>query len=240
MLDWSSLSDPRGGIKNGQTITWSKGQIPELATIAAGDKGTIDISLKTVTAPPDPSIADYVINLSAAGTIGALGSKLSGKTVLTPTIKTTLNSDAAIFAAAAVSDGPLPPKSGNKTTYKIVWTLTNSLHEISGINMNAVLADNVNWEGNPSPSAGDLRYDSASRSVIWTLNRLPASIKNVSLEFYVSVTPGVLDIGKSLPLLSAATLTSTDKNTGATITRTAAAIDTNIQSETDNAGVVMP
>jgi hypothetical protein len=240
VLDWSSLGDPRGGVKNGSTITWTKGQIPELATIAAGDKGTIDISLKTVTAPPDPNVADYAINFSATGTIGALGSKISGKTVLTPTIKTTLNSDTAIFAAAAVSDGPLPPKSGNKTTYKIVWTLGNSLHEISGINVNAVLADNVAWENKSNVSAGDLRFDPGSRSVIWTLNRLPTSIKNVSLEFYVSVTPGALDIGKSLPLLSAASLTATDKNTGASLTRTAAAVDTNIQSETDNAGIVMP
>ncbi len=240
VLDWTSLSDARGGNNRNGVISWGKGQIPELATIAAGEKGTIDLSIKTVATPPAEVKSDSEIDLSATGTIGALGGKISGKTVLTPTVKTILNSDAKFFAAAAWAEGALPPKSTNQTTYKIVWTLTNSLHEISGINVNAILAPGVNWENRSNVSAGDLRYDTGSRKVIWTLNRLPTSIKSVSLEFYVSITPGVLDIGKILPLLSTTTFGATDKNTGTAITRTTAAIDTDIQSDTDNAGVVMP
>jgi hypothetical protein len=240
ILDWTTLSDPRGGVRSGNTLTWTKGQIAELATLAPGDKGTVDVSLKIVGAPPADGGPDFAVALSATGTIGALGGKVSGKTVVTPILKTALNTDAAFFAAAAWSDGPLPPKTGNKTTYKIVWTLANSLHEISGINVNAALPDGVNWENKSNVSAGDLRFDAASRNVVWTLNRLPTSIKNVSLEFYVSVSPGNNDVGKSLPLTSDASFAATDKDTGATVTRSAPGLDTNIQSDTDNAGIVLP
>ncbi len=238
-VDWNTLNDLRGGKRSGSTITWTKKEIPELATIAAGAKGSIDLSFKATGSVFTLTDRDYRIDLSSRGLIGSIGGKKSGKTVSTPVMRTFVNTDAAIGSAVKHETGPLPPKSGEISSYRLLLALTNSLHEISGIKVSAPLAPGASFVSNGKVDAGDLRYDSASRTITWTLNRLPTSVKSVSADFVVSITPGPEMAGKSVPLIGNAVFTASDTATGAAISAQALALDTaSVDGGPDNAGIV--
>jgi len=227
-VDWSSLSDLRGGKRSGNTLTWTKSEIPDLATVNPGEKGSVDLSIRTNRAVFTTADRNYAVDLSAKGKIGSIGDRASGKTVATPSLRTLLNTDAALVTAALYESGAIPPKSGSATTYKVVWTVTNSLHEIAGIKVSGSLPAGVRWENRSSVTAGDLRFDEGSRTVTWTLNRLPTSITSVSVDFLVSLTPGESDIGKTLPLISTSTFNAADKTTNAELTRSSPFVDTDL------------
>jgi hypothetical protein len=240
-VDWKTLSDLRGGKRSGNTITWTKKEIPDLGTIAAGAKGSIDLSFKAVNSVFTTVDSRYDIDLSARGLIGAIGGKKSGKTVSTPVMRTLINSDAQIAAAAKQTGGSSPPKAGEAATYRLVWVLTNSLHEISGIRLAAQLPVGTDFSGNGNVDAGNLQYDGTTRTISWTLNRLPTSIKSVSAEFTASVTPSSDEVGKTAPLLGETGFTATDQETGASLSSSAQPLDTaDAIMETDEAGAVQP
>jgi hypothetical protein len=234
VINWATLNDLRGGKRNNDTIVWTKKEIPELASLSSGNKGSVDISFRVVDNVFTTEDRNYAVDLAARGTLGAIGGKKSGKTVSTPLLHTAIGSDARIAAAATSLNGPHPPKTNNDTTYRVLWVITNSLHEITGIKATAVLPANVRFAGYDGINvpAGELRYNDAERLVTWTLNRLPTSVKNVSVDFNLIVSPTEKDIGKTLPLLEKTTLNANDKDTGALLSANAEALTTNL----DNTG----
>jgi len=225
-IDWSTLNDIRGGQRTGNTLTWTKKQIPDLGSIASGAKGSIDISFKTVASVFTTSDRNYDIDLSARGLIGAIDGKKSGKTVSTPVMRTLLNSDAGVSAAAGLAPGSLPLAPEQTSTYRVVWVISNSLHEINGIKVTAQLPDGVSFAAKGNVEAGDLEPPDSSGNITWTLDRLPTSFKSISADFTVSVTPSADDKGKDLPLLGQTTFTATDKDTGGTLAGAAMALTT--------------
>jgi len=236
-IAWSTLNDMRGGKRSGNTITWTKKEIPDLGSIPAGAKGSIDIDFKTAASVFTVSDRNYDIDLSARGLIGSMNGKKSGKTVSTPVMRTLINSDAGVSAAAGPVDGSPPLKSGATSTYRVVWVITNSLHEIKGIKVTAQLPDNVSFAANGSVPDGDLGYDDLSRSVSWTLDRIPTSFKSVSADFTVTVAPGKSDAGKTVFLLDETAFTATDSATSGSLAASALALTT---ESGDNAGLVQP
>jgi len=225
-VDWSTLNDIRGGKRSGNTITWTKKEIPDLGSIAPGAKGSIDISFKTVASVFTTSDRNYDIDLSAQGLIGTIAGKKSGKTVSTPVMRTLINSDVRVSAAAGLVPDSLPIAAGQTSTYRVVWVISNSLHEVNGIKVTAQLPDNVSFVAKGNVEAGDLEPPDSSGNISWTLDRLPTSFKSISADFTVSVTPSAADKGKDLPLLGQTTLTATDKATGGSLANAAIALTT--------------
>jgi hypothetical protein len=225
-VDWSTLDDIRGGKRSGNTLTWTKKEIPDLGSIAAGAKGSIDISFKTTAAVFTVNDRNYDIDLSARGLIGSFDGKKSGKTVSTPIIRTLVNSDAQVSAAAALLPDSPPLKAGQTSTYRVVWVISNSLHEVNGIKITAQLPDGASFVQKGNVDAGDVSYDDGSRSVTWTLDRLPTSFKSITADFTVSLTPGTSDANKTLPLLGETMFTATDKATSGSLASSAMALTT--------------
>ena len=225
-IDWSTLNDIRGGKRTGNTLTWTKKEIPDLGSIASGAKGSIDISFKTVASVFTTSDRNYDIDLSARGLIGAIDGKKSGKTVSTPVMRTLLNSDADVSAAAGLAPDSPPLTPGQVSTYRVVWVISNSLHEINGTKVTAQLPDGVSFVAKGNVEAGDLQPPDSSGNITWTLDRLPTSFKSISADFTVSITPSAADKGKDLPLLGQTTFTATDKATGGSLAGAAMALTT--------------
>ena len=225
-VDWSTLDDIRGGKRTGNTITWTKKEIPDLSSIASGAKGSIDIDFKTVASVFTTTDLNYDIDLSARGLIETLDGKKSGKTVSTPVMRTLLNSDAQVSAAAGLAPDSPPMAAGQASTYRVVWVISNSLHEINGIKVTAQLPDGVSFAAKGNVEAGDLEPPDSSGNITWTLNRLPTSFKSISADFTVSVTPSAADKGNDLPLLGQTTFTATDNDTGGALAGAAMALTT--------------
>lgn len=243
MLRWNELKDTRGGAKNENSVTWTSKQVPALATIKPGEEGLIDIDLPILTAP----IADqkeYSITSWIESTIETVDGEKVGRTAKSQPIVAKIGSDVTVVEDARyfnadgvpVGSGPLPPKVGESTTYRVFWNITNSLHELADLRLAVPLPDGVVWNGVSNVDAGSLRYDGAASKMIWTLNRLPTNITKLGINFDLAITPTPEQAGKLPTLVDALIFEATDRATGETIILSAPPLTTALENDLVAAG----
>ncbi|MDO8571630.1 MAG: hypothetical protein Q7R79_03040 [bacterium] len=245
-LDWKTLIDSHSGIFSDGTITWTDKQIPDLSLLVPGARGEIRFSIRTKKASELSGVKDISgggpLILESYFTASFDQDSASGPQHMeskSGSVKNALNTD-MIFQSygryyndeqKAVGSGPIQPKVGQTTTYRVYWTVTNSLHEIQDVIISGALPSNVQWVDHYDRKAGDVRYDPQSREVMWTLNRMPTSIHTISAQFDIQITPQGVDNGTVMPLLIDTEIIAKDAETGAIIRLKEAAITTNIETD---------
>ncbi len=123
--------------------------------------------------------------------------------------------------------GPLPPKVGATTAYRIFWVVQPGTTASSNVSVSATLPADVQWSNNQSITGGKtLSYDATTRVVTWSIGDMSAGLANMSGSFEVTITPRAADVGQAKMLVQGSTLTSTVK--GQTTHQTAPAVDTRI------------
>ncbi len=198
VLRWNDLKDKAGGVRKGNTITWTKRQVPSLANIDAGEGGTLDIELP-ILAEPLASSKDATYQVTAylqADVVRIDGDKVNRSAKTAPVIAKVV-SDARLSAQAQffnkdgipVGSGPLPPQVGKETTYRVMWKIDNSLHELTSLKLSTKLSPGVVWTGLSSTDAGDLKFDAGNNKMIWTLNWMPTTIKTLNVSFDIKLSP---------------------------------------------------
>jgi hypothetical protein len=247
-VNWNSLQDANNGQAQNQAVVWTENEIPALKTINPGDSGTINFSLKV--SPFTANDLGKGLTVSAYGQYSLNKQAVTGDSNKSNTLTSQINSDANLSEQIRyfdsnnlpVGSGPLPPQVGQATTFKVYWTVANSLHELSDARVVFPLPSYVTWISTGSTNVGSLYYDNASHSVIWEIGRLPVSAGNVSANFGISITPAAADQNKILVLSPGSTLSALDTVTKATITKTTSAKTTKLEDDTiaspNNSGIV--
>jgi hypothetical protein len=211
---------------DGRTITWTKKEVPALATVAGG--ATKDILLR-VPVKSGPSITvqgdrNFVITTTARVTVGSIAdvNEKNIETQATPlatkvTTKLNVESEGRYYSdeQIPVGSGPIPPAVGQGTTYRLSWTLTNPTNEVSQVVATATLPSNVTWLEKQTVTAGTaVAYDATTREVSWRINRVPPGtgslFASLVATFDVSVTPVATDVGQLLILLNQTVVTARD------------------------------
>jgi hypothetical protein len=235
-LDWTTLQDANKGREMGNTITWTKNEIPALGKIDVGEKGSIDFSLNVLPFKESDlgksfkitSYVQYAIGgLDKLGTVGSstASSTSAGIDNQSNTINSIINSDLGFKEQVRyfdennlpVGDGPLPPAVGQTTSFKVYWNLTNNLHDLNNVSLQTVLPNGVEWSAHNRTSVGTLAYDAASKQVTWQIGRLPITVYEASAEFDISLTPTEDQRNKIVVLVSGSKVLATDANTGAAL-----------------------
>jgi hypothetical protein len=246
ILDWVSLKDDLAGVRKDSTLTWTKKEIPDLASLAKGAKGEINFSLQIVRKPLALEVQpDYVIHALASAKIAKVGNLSGARQVDAVPMDIRLFSDASFTAfgryytdeGVPVGSGPLPPKVGEKTVYRVYWVIRNSLHELTNLSISTLLPQNVKWTGVPREvTAGSLDFDETGRKATWRLNRLPTSVPEVLVSFEVELTPESEDIGEILDLTGDNRFEALDKAVEAVILKTQPAIGTDLIGDEEAGG----
>lgn len=245
VLDWSSLNFKTKGKVIGNTITWTKDDVPALADLKTNDEGTIDFSISTL---PLDKIKTFVFNAAgvkkkmdissyAQFSIGNI--KVRDEDSRSNLVVTKINSDLDLkeevryFSSdnIAVGSGPLPPKVGQTTSYKVYWHLSNNLHELDNLAVSVQLPDYVTWNEKNNTSIGSIDYNSDQKKVVWNIGRLPVSALEATAEFSISITPTVNDVDKILVLLPGSEVVAVDTETKAQIKYTAKAKTTKLEDD---------
>ncbi|MFA6410601.1 MAG: hypothetical protein WCW26_03455, partial [Candidatus Buchananbacteria bacterium] len=156
VLDWATLDDKHGGKVSGNTITWTKEQISELDIVRPLAEGTIDFSVKVKTADQvNIKTSDLTVKSKIIATLEKVGDlAVPELKVESNEIQSNINTDIDLKVEGryfdddniAVGNGPLPPLVGQKTTFRIYWSLANSLHEVTDVVVTTKLPSGVNWE----------------------------------------------------------------------------------------------
>jgi hypothetical protein len=213
------------GEVRGQTIIWTKQEIPELAEIKPGQEEEINFSLNLL--PFKDGDLGKNLSVSSYAQYGVNNQAVKGNDNKSNTIISRINSDLNLSEKILyfnddnqpVGSGPLPPKVGEKTGFKIYWVVKNNLHELTDTRVVFNLPNNINCDEKNTTNVGNIYYDTNSRQVIWEIGRLPISVYRADAEFGISLTPAENDRNKILVLSSGATITATDTETKNVITK---------------------
>jgi uncharacterized repeat protein (TIGR01451 family) len=240
ILDWQNLNNPSNGNVSDKTITWTKAELPSLEILKPGDEGIIDFSLnvlpldKVEIVPGDK----YQVESYAQFSIGNMEIK-ENEDAKSNTIISKINSDLELDEQVryfnedniAVGSGPLPPKVGQTTSYKVYWVLTNNLHELNELTVEVPFPAYVKWDEKSRATVGNLYYDSGSNKAVWNIGRLPIDVYKVEAEFNISITPSDADADKVLVLLPGSKIRAVDSETGAAINKTGQAKTTRLEDD---------
>lgn len=213
-VDWekAELSDAERSL---DMLRWDKETTQQLEVLKAGKEGIIDFALPLVNAQAgfsDAFVVALAMNVEKVGTI------ISKRTIEATPIRISLASNVSLSAQARYFDedgaplgsGELPPKVGATTSYRILWNLTNSLHDLGNIEVSTTLPQDVVWKEMSSKDIGELSYNPVTRQVRWQMAKLPQDIKEAQAWFDVTITPKSTDAGKFMKLANQTALEATD------------------------------
>lgn len=245
VLLWDTLPADFAGRKDVPILTWTKREIPALGKLAAGEEGTIDFSIDLAGTPFANKGQDYKVESFAEADISRVGGVKAERSIRSETIALRLMSDLAFQAEAryfndddiAVGTGPVPPRIEETTTYKIWWSVKNSLHEIGPSTVSATLPEGVSFTGKfaVSPSS-TLAYDEKTRKVTWAIDKIPAGAADLLADFEVSIMPTEEQLGATPTLTDIANFEGRDLFLDALLFRTNAPLTADIETDPNLSG----
>lgn len=248
-VNWASLEDKNKGLEKGNTIVWTKDQIPALGEVGVNKGGSIDFSVGVLPFAESDLSKDFKIRSFSQYNIGSLGDEESSTTATltstanqdnrSNTILSLINSDLSFKEEVRyfdennlpVGNGPLPPKVGEVTSFKIYWTINNNLHDLSEVGVETVLPEGVAWDDHSRTSVGTISYDEAARKVIWQIGRLPITVFRADAEFNISLTPKEEDKNKIVVLMLGSKASAMDSKTGSSIIKAGVAKTTKLEDD---------
>lgn len=241
-LDFNSLQMEKSGGIRGNTIIWTKKEIPELSEIKPGQEGEINFSLNLL--PYKETDLGKNFEVTSYAQYGVNNQATKGEENKSNTIISKINSDLSLDEEIRyfnednqpVGSGPLPPKVSEKTSFKVYWVVKNNLHELTNTKVVFDLPDNVSWDNNSNTNVGNISYNEATRQISWEIGRLPVSVYRADAEFNISITPNENDRNKILILSIGSTVSASDTETKNIITKKSGAKTTKLEDD-DIAGM---
>jgi hypothetical protein len=249
-FNFNSLKMNQQGEVNGQTIIWTKENLPALAEIKPGQTGEINFSLDLDNF--QESDLGKKMEIVSYAQYGVNNQETKGESNKSNTITHKLNSDLSLTELIRyfnednqpVGSGPLPPRVGEETFFKVYWTVKNNLHELSDVRVTLTLPENIEWDTRNFTNVGNIFYDSATRQMIWEIGRLPLTVYRAEAEFGISLQPTSIDANKILVLSPGAIISAHDTETSNIITQKTDVKTTKLEDDDvaslNNSGQVQP
>ncbi len=233
-IDWARAS-LGSATRSGTTITWKP------VTIAPNTESVFDLSLPLIEAPLATQ-AD-LIRFQAHVEIGRIGNQANTRALETDPIEVQINSrlagsiEARYFSEEGepYGTGPLPPKVGQTTTYRLFWSIANGIHPLKDTSLSTTLPPDVTWSGKTEADSGTLSYDATTRTVTWSLATTEAQ-SGLTAWFDVAITPKTEQVGSFMKLLNAASLRGTDTVTSDTVEKAFDLTTTELATDEEAAG----
>lgn len=236
-IDKRTISASRGFYRStDDTITWSGSTEQALEELEEGERGTVSFTFETLDLGEgtlrEPAM-DFVVNIK--------GKRLSEDNVpeviestITRVVK--IASDLNLASRAVYSEGPfenkgpLPPEVNKKTTYTILWTVTNSSNGVSGITVSAALPSYVHFLDKQEPSSANVSYNPVGGKVTWNVGTLAPGARK-DLAFQVELEPSLGQVGEAPVLVGGQTVRGTDSFTSAVVEDTRAPLTTRLTTD---------
>ncbi|MDD5165140.1 MAG: hypothetical protein PHG25_01200 [Candidatus Pacebacteria bacterium] len=212
-------------------IIWNQQTNPELASIPAGESGSISFSITPTNTSNSSGNQVVNPNVSLSASVSADRTQESGASgSITSAASRTIKVASSIALSGRVvrstgaftNTGPIPPKAEQKTTYTVLWSIGNTTSSVSGAQVTATLPPYVTWLGNVSPSTEGVTYDQNTGSITWNVGQISAysanSSKRREVAFQIAFTPSITQVSTAPTLVNPSTLTATDDYTQSSLT----------------------
>ena len=106
---------------------------------------------------------------------------------------------------APVGSGPLPPKVGQATTYRIYFNVPDFSQQIKKIVFSTVLPSEIIWAGDYKVNYGVISFSPQTRQVQWIVSNpktYDTSQGELAADFAVRLVPNKPAVGSIIPLTS--------------------------------------
>lgn len=233
-LDLSSIRAQGANINN-SVLTWNAASTKNLANLAPGTSGDLVFSVLI----KNPATKTSATSLSFTS---SLQIKANEYTTAFPgnQIALKISSPAAIYETLDYMSGPLPPKVGQTTLYRVTLNLKNSTNDFSNGVLTAFLANATNFVPGSviSAESANVTYDASTQKLTWNFNNLPAHAGSFApartLQFGINFTPSPALVNYSPALVKNVNFTATDNFTSQPVTVTGEDIATSNVSGSNN------
>ena len=229
-------------------LRFDKSNNGSLARINPNQEGTLVFEIALVNLPSFESQNKENFVFKTSAVIKGVGSIPMGQDIIEMKIKTKVFIASKIFYQNQyfTNFGPVPPRVGQKTTYTVVWELSNVSNDLTNVLAETFLGPNVIWEGNISPKNAKISYNDELRKVVWEVGTLRAGtgfsspIKQV--VFKIALMPSQEQIGQLALLIGQTKLAGVDRFTSESISIASEPIYSNLPDDPiiNNQGTVQP
>jgi len=225
-------------------IIWDKNSISKFKEIGPGDTGVVSFSLSSL--PLFSSLGGLLLSPSINIDVSITGKQSKNNNIITELSSKKskiiriisdigLSSKAFYYFGSFKNTGPIPPKVEQKTTYTVIWSLSNTANNISKAQIRSSIPAWVRFVGTFSPVAEDLTYDSLTREIIWNVGSIlkgtGISEAKREVSFQIEFTPSLSQIGTAPIILNDTTLTGYDDFALVNIKVNKTSLDTKLLSD---------
>lgn len=217
---------------------WDRRWMPEMALMQPGKNIPLDFVFisKNTSSIINPVIDMHITVKGNRLLAGGQSEEVS--MVIERKIK--INTELALTSRTVYSTGPfpnkgpVPPKVEQKTTYTILWSLTNTSNNTSDTKVSTKLPPYVHWTGVTSAS-GEISYNQETGEVVWRPGTIPArtgfATKPKEIAFQVELEPAVYHVGEPPELTEKIVVTGKDTFTGVTVETAVSAATTDLPTD---------
>ena len=229
-VDYNSIRTSNGFYRSSDhTIVFSRDTDPSLASLAPGASGLGTFTFGTLPMNSLTSSPTITFTISVSGTrVGQsnVPEQISASATKTAKVATTvvLSASSLHTSGPFTTSGPIPPHSGQATTYTIVWNARNQGSAIAGGTVTATLPSYMAYTGQTN-GTGSITYDETSHTVTWNTGDL-AQGASAQGAFQVSLTPSTSQKGSAPQLSGIASFSGYDRFAGVQVSATANPVTT--------------
>ncbi|MCA9358894.1 hypothetical protein KC926_01660 [Candidatus Kaiserbacteria bacterium] len=135
----------------------------------------------------------------------------------------------AVGSQASFVSGPVPPKVGETTSYKLTLIAEAGANDMVNTVVETSLPLHSNWL-DVSEGDGTVSYNTVSKKLEWSIGDI-SSGQRKQLDFQVSILPSVSQVNKTPALVNRQTIRANDRFTGALLQDDAPAVTTELSRE---------
>lgn len=224
------------------TISWDKRATNKFAELDPGESQDLSFSLSPLNYQnfPKDSNPEIDVKVTVEGDrILSSGETEHVQSTDEKTIK--VSTDLALTQRivrngySISNTGSMPPRVNQKTTYTVVWSLSNSYNSASNAVVSATLPPYVEWTGVFNPSNQNITYNPDMHQVIWNagtvLSGTGFGTSPKEAAFQISFLPSTSQVGTEVPLIGEAKVDGIDKVVNVNIESTSPSASTRFSSD---------
>jgi len=234
-VDYNSVETTSGFYRSSDhTVVFSRDTDPSLASLSPGASGIGAFSFSTLPPNALPAGPTLSFTVSVSGTrVGQTNVPEQVTASITKSIKVATT---IAFAASSLhtsgplgNTGPIPPKSGQTTTYTIALNVRNFGSAVAGGTVTLALPNYVTYTG-VTAGSGSFSYNDSSRTVSWSPGDLVQG-SNAQGVFQVSITPSTSQKGNAPQLTGSASFSGFDRFAGVQVAASADPVTTETKGD---------
>jgi len=232
LFDFQTLRSDSGQCEPGDnSVIWDWRTVPKLRFLDAGEEGEVNFWINLKKNWPYRGKRDE--NLQIVNKV-IFPSQTQKEFVTKVNSRIEVSQEGFVGDEIFGSQGPLPPKVGEKSFFTVIWRVKNFYNPVENLKVSAFLPPEVKLTGKILPEEASLTYDSKSREIVWNIDKLDPGEgikKPYQLAFQIALTPSE-EKEKEVLLISEVKVEGEDKWTGERLFATSSAIYTgDIESE---------